>query len=255
MFCSNKRKTPRGKPVASRLPVALFIVVLALGALLGLTGCNGRKTAVKDFDAPKTNDATASDVKKGIKPIPDPEVAVIETADFGNIVVELYPNIAPQMVGRFKKLIAEGFYNGTSFHRVNSASGLIQGGDPLSKDNDPANDGTGDSNEPNLPAEFSDIPFEEGTVGAARRGESPAVGGRAALTEEQARGTANCQFFITLSRNAEFDEEYTVFGRVIQGINTADVIMRAPVEEGTEQSQEKIVIKRISLQPRSRFSP
>src|SRR5207249_11994213 len=57
----------------------------------------------------------------------------------------LFRSIAPQMVARFKKLIAEGFYNGTAFHRINAAAGLIQGGDPLSKDNDPENDGAGDS--------------------------------------------------------------------------------------------------------------
>ncbi len=189
------------------------LVVFALVAALGLAGCADKKSAVKDFDAEGTNDATAANVKKGIKPVPDTEVAVIETADFGNIVIDLYPNIAPKMVERFKKLISEGFYNGTTFHRVNAATGLIQGGDPLSKDN------------------------------------------HAALTDEQARDTANCQFFITLNQQPEFDEDYTVFGEVIQGINNADVIMRAPVVEESERPEEKIVIKSITLQPRFRYVP
>ena len=194
-------------------------------------------------------------MKKGIKPQPDEQVAVIETADYGNIVIELYPNVAPQMVERFKKLIQEGFYNGTTFHRINAASGLIQGGDPLSKDNDPENDGTGDSPYPNVPGEFSDIPYDRGTVGAARKGASPEFAGRAAVTEEQARDTANCQFFITLRRVPQFDEDYTVFGRVIDGITNAEIIMRAPADEETERPADKIVIKRVTLQPRAKYGP
>jgi len=229
------------------------VIVFLLIAQLGLVSCTGMKTAVKDFDGANKPKAAGANVKIGVKPIPDAEVAVIETADFGTIVIELYPNVAPKMVERFKKLTAEGFYNGTTFHRVNASSGLIQGGDPLSKDNDPSNDGTGDSHEPNLPAEFSDIPFERGSVGAARRGAAPAANGQPELSEEQARDTANCQFFITLSPQPDFDEEYTLFGRVIQGVNNAEVIMRAPSEQETERPNERIVIKSITLQPRSQY--
>ena len=229
------------------------ILCFSLIAPLGLVGCANKKMAVKDFDTANKPAATDADVKRGVKPIPDAEVAVIETADFGPIVIELYPNVAPKFVARFKKLIADGFYNGTTFHRVDPSLGLIQGGDPLSKDNDPSNDGTGDSHEPNLPAEFSDIPFERGSVGAARRGAAPAGNSQPELSEEQARDTANCQFFITLNPQPDFDEDYTLFGRVIQGINNADVIMRAPSEEETERPNERIVIKSITLQPRSKF--
>ena len=220
---------------------------------LVLNGCNQKQTAVKEFDKAESS-SPRSDVKKGIKPQPDEQVAVIETADYGNIVIELYPNVAPQMVERFKKLIQEGFYNGTTFHRINAMAGLIQGGDPLSKDNDPENDGTGDSPYPNVPGEFSDIPYDRGTVGAARKGASPEFAGRAAVTEAQARNTANCQFFITLKPVPQFDEDYTVFGRVIDGITNAEIMMRAPVEEGTERPAERIVVKRVTLQPRSKYA-
>lgn len=215
--------------------------------LLLLAGCGGGKeSASKDFD---TGDDAAADrpanVKKGVKPVPDEEVAVIET-DYGKIVMELYPNIAPQMVARFKQLAAQGFYNGTTFHRISPQ--LIQGGDPLSKDNDPNNDGTGNSPEPNVPGEFSDIPYARGMVGAARRGPSPAFGGQPALTTTQAYDTANCQFFITLQPMPQFDGSYTLFGRVIEGLNTADIISGAPVTPGTEHPADKIVIKSIKLE-------
>ena len=215
-----------------------------------LSGCKKTTTAVKDFDG---GEDVRSDVKRGMTPQPDEQVAVIETADYGKIVIELYPNVAPKMVERFKKLIGEGFYNGTAFHRINAESGLIQGGDPLSKDNDPANDGSGDSPYGNVPGEFSDLPFERGTVGAARRGASPEFAGNAAVSEAQARDTANCQFFITLQREPQFDEDYTVFGRVIAGLTNAEIIMRAPVEEETERPAENIVVKSVTLEPRSKY--
>jgi cyclophilin family peptidyl-prolyl cis-trans isomerase len=178
-------------------------------------------------------------VKKGVKPEPDAEAAIIET-DLGRIVIELYPNVAPQMVARFKKLAGSGFYNGTSIHRINPA--IIQGGDPNSKDNNPANDGVGDSDEPNVPAEFSDILYERGIVGAARKGNDI--------------NSANCQFFITLTRQTAFerpDNRYTVFGRVIEGMNSADIISKAPVTPGTESPADKILVKSITLAPRANF--
>src|SRR4028118_1789267 len=167
-----------------------------------------------------TDAAAESNVKTGVKPEPDAEAAVIET-DYGRIVLELYPNLAPQMVARFKKLAGEGFYNGTAIHRIDPELGIIQGGDPNSKDNNPTNDGMGSSGDPNVPAEFSDILFERGTVGAARGGADI--------------NSANCQFFITLKRQPAFEQpgnRYTVFGRVIEGINNADIISTAPVAGG-----------------------
>src|SRR6185436_3664869 len=139
-----------------------FTVPAVLLAVL-LTGC-APKTEVLQPD-----DEAEPPIAKGVKPLADAQVAVIETEKYGEIVVELYPNVAPLMVERFKKLVHEGFYDGTTFHRINEESALIQGGDPLSRDNDPANDGSGDSPYPNVPAEFSDLPFERGSLGAARR--------------------------------------------------------------------------------------
>ena len=224
-----KRRTYRQVCAAAACACAALLALMA--------GCGGART---------TNDSNAN-IKRGVKPEPDAEVAVIEMENpaYGRMVMELYPNIAPKMVERFKQLVREGFYNGTTFHRIDPQLGIIQGGDPLSKDDNPNNDGGGDSPYPNLPAEFSDLPYERGVVGAARKGARPDLG----LTEEQARATGNAQFYITLKRVPHFDENYTAFGRVIEGINNADIIVLSPTG-GASRPYEKIVIKSITLRPR-----
>ena len=151
---------------------------------------------------------------------------------------QIKKGVAPQTVERFKTLAREGFYNGTAFHRVNGSVGLIQGGDPLSKDDDPDNDGTGDSPYPDLPPEFSDVPYERGSVGAART---------------DYVNSANCQFFVALKRISEWDKRYAVFGKVIRGLDTASIISTAPVRPGTESPDPKVVIKSVTLQPRANF--
>lgn len=216
-------------------------------SLLLLFSCGGPKMKSKDSDADNSAEGMFEPSSKGVKPEADAEVAVIEMENpaFGRIVMELYPNLAPKMVERFKQLVREKFYDGTTFHRIDPELGIIQGGDPLSKDDDPMNDGAGNSKYPNVPAEFSDVPFERAIVGAARQGESPG------LTEEQAHDTANCQFYIMTKRQPAFDRQYTVFGRVIDGMNNVDIIAGAPVTEGTEHPADKIVIKSITLRPRT----
>ncbi|HEX8851984.1 MAG TPA: peptidylprolyl isomerase [Pyrinomonadaceae bacterium] len=225
-------------------------LLLCCAALMLLAASCGESTKTRESD---TDDAASNArVKRGVKPEPDAEAAVIET-ELGRIVIELYPNIAPKMVERFKQLTREGFYNGTTFHRINPSTGVVQGGDPNSKDDNPANDGMGDSPYPDVEAEFSDIPFDTGIVGAARQGERPAMAGLPAISEEQAYNTANCQFYITTRRVPGWDQQYTVFGRVIEGMNNVGVIAGAPVREGTERPDPAIVIQRITLQPRASF--
>ncbi len=225
----------RGRRTARR-GVLFLSLLLAATVMVVAAACGDGRLASKDYDAGA--EGANANVKRGVKPEPDREVAVIET-DLGVMVVELYPNIAPQMVERFKKLAGEGFYDGTTFHRVNPETGVVQGGDPNSRDADPLNDGMGSSSYANVPAEFSDIPFERGIVGAARA---------------QSVDSANSQFYITLKRVAQWDEGYTVFGRVISGMNDADIISNAPVRAGTSNPNPPVVIKRVTLQPRANFA-
>lgn len=219
-------------------------LMICCALVLTVISCGKKGELSKDLDA-EDDEGLPANIKTGVKPQADSEVAVIEVNDYGRIVIELYPNIAPKMVERFKKLISEHFYDGVTFHRIDPQLGIIQGGDPLSKDSNPANDGTGDSPYPNVPGEFSDILYERGTVGAARKGGAPG--------DKSQFDTANCQFFITLKPQPAFDKKYTVFGRVIDGIKNAEIIMGAPVKEGSERPDPDIVVKSVTLQPRSNF--
>jgi len=200
---------------------------LFLAATLFVVGCSPAS------NSNSAKSASNAEVKKGVTPVADKEIAVIEmenSAAYGNIKIELYSNIAPKEVAQFKALAKEGVYDGVTFHRINQS--VIQTGDPLSKDADPSNDGTGKSDKPNVPAEFSDIPYDTGIVGAAR---------------SQDVNSANSQFFITLKREQGFDNKYTIFGKVIEGMNNVRTISGVQPKEG-ERPVEPIRIKTIRIE-------
>jgi cyclophilin family peptidyl-prolyl cis-trans isomerase len=202
------------------------IIAFTILAAIALSACGG--------PASNSSNKTA-EIKKGVQPVADNEIAVIElenAAAYGTIKIELYSNIAPKMVEQFKALAKEGVYDGTTFHRINPS--VIQGGDPLSKDDDPTNDGTGKSAKPNVPAEFSDILYDTGIVGAARG---------------QSNDSANSQFFITLKREPGFDQRYTIFGKVIEGLNNVRTISGVQPKDG-ERPVEPVRIKTIRIEPK-----
>ena len=179
---------------------------------------------------------TNAEVKKGVAPVADNEVAVIEmeTPAYGTIKMELYSNIAPKAVARFKELAKEGYYNGIAFHRVNQT--VIQAGDANTKPGGTAGAmKEGDSGKPNVPAEFSDVPYDTGILGAARLGNDV--------------NSANSQFFIMLKREPQFDQKYTVFGRVIEGMNNVMTISGVQPKEG-ERPVEPVRIKTIRIEPK-----
>lgn len=142
-----------------------------------------------------------------------PTEAVVETAQ-GRFVIRLLPELAPQHVKHFIKTAQAGGYDGTTFHRV-IAGGLIQGGDPLSKQ--PAKSalyGTGGLGL--LRAEFSARPFVRGAVGAARRPSS--------------RDSGGSQFFVVLREQPALAGQFTLFGEVIEGLDVVDQISLTPAD-------------------------
>ena len=137
-------------------------------------------------------------------------IAVTQGKDpLGSIVVRLHHRYAPAHVANFMKLAQEGFYDGTLFHRTGPES-FVQGGDPLSRDADPSNDGTGGPGY-DLEPKPNDKLHVRGAVAAASMGKMD----------------SGSQFFIDLKEHPEWDGKYTVFGGVVSGIEVADRIAAA----------------------------
>jgi len=126
----------------------------------------------------------------------------IELSSGGTVVIQLRPDIAPNHVYRIQSLASQGFYNGLTFHRVIPGF-MAQGGDPKGV-------GSGGSNLPNLTAEFSGLPHMRGVMAMAR-------------TPEDFNG-GNSQFFLMLSAGMSLDKKYTIFGRVVSGMQFVDGI-------------------------------
>jgi peptidylprolyl isomerase len=123
--------------------------------------------------------------------------------DGGRVVIELTPELAPQHVERIKELTRSGFYDGVVFHRV------IDGF--MAQTGDPTGTGRGGSDLPDLPAEFSDTPFERGTLGMARTANP---------------NSANSQFFICFTEAGWLNGQYTVFGQVVSGMEHVDLLAK-----------------------------
>jgi cyclophilin family peptidyl-prolyl cis-trans isomerase len=138
------------------------------------------------------------------------KVAEIETTA-GTIAVRFFPQVAPNHVKNFIDLSEQGFYDGTRFHRVIPGF-MIQGGDPNTKSDDAATWGTGGSGE-QVRAEFNPIPHRRGIVSMAR---------------SQHPDSASSQFFIVVDDSRFLDNNYTVFGQVVSGMEVADAIVAAP---------------------------
>jgi peptidyl-prolyl cis-trans isomerase B (cyclophilin B) len=155
--------------------------------------------------------------------------AVIETT-MGRLVLDLLPEAAPNHVGHFITRAREGAYNGTVFHRV-IAMGIIQGGDPISKD-------------PALKEKYG-----IGGLGVLRlepNTEKHTRGAVSAVLVPGKRDSAGSQFFICITDQAALDGQYTVFARVVEGINVAQKISMVPAD-GKAQPTERVEIKSVTI--------
>ena len=147
--------------------------------------------------------------------IKDPEnTLVIELKDGGKVVVEMLPDVAPRHVDRIKALARAGEYDNVAFHRVidgfMAQTGDVQNGD-MEDGFNLRKAGTGGSKHPDLPAEFSKLPFDRGVLGMAR---------------SQSPNSGNSQFFIMFDEGHFLNGQYTVWGRVIDGMEHVDAIAR-----------------------------
>lgn len=167
------------------------------------------------------------------------EVAVLETS-YGRIVIEFLPDAAPNHVATFKALFRKGFFDETKIHQLVRDQGkpiAIQGGDPNSAKGEPATWGQGLPGQKTIRAEISPgLMHLRGSVSAAHKPKEP--------------DTAASQFFICLADEPRFNGNYTIFGRVIEGMNVADTIGRAPIVRGTDRPVDPVVVNRAYLAKR-----
>lgn len=161
------------------------------------------------------------------------EVAVIKTNQ-GEMVLEFWPDVAPKHVENFKTLAKKGFYDGTCFHRVIKGF-MIQGGDPLTKDDaNQARWGTGDPGY-KIKAEFNDKAHVRGVLSAAR---------------SQDPDSAGCQFFICHGDPRFLDRQYTAYGKLIKGDDVLEKIATTETAPG-DRPVKKVLVESIKIVPRS----
>jgi cyclophilin family peptidyl-prolyl cis-trans isomerase len=148
----------------------------------------------------------------------------------GEVKIEMFPDVAPNHVNRITELANRGLYNNVVFHRVidgfMAQTGDVKFGNSSSKDFDLRNAGMGGSDLPDLKQEFSNLPHERGTVSMARSSDPD---------------SANSQFFICFDAAPFLDRQYTVFGKVVEGMKFVDKINRGDGSNGSVSDPDKII--------------
>jgi cyclophilin family peptidyl-prolyl cis-trans isomerase len=195
-------------------------------------------TALLLIVQPHYSQTKKSHSKKGKKTVtakkenPQKGYVVIETT-MGNITIALNDSAAPKHSANFRKLAKEGFYEGTTFHRVIPGF-MIQGGDPNSKDDDRTNDGMGGPPY-QIDAEIG-LTHDRGVIAAARQGDPV----------NPQRKSNGSQFYITVAPAKFLDGQYSVFGKVVEGMDVADKIA-AVARDARDNPIQKVVIKKVKV--------
>ncbi len=158
---------------------------------------------------------------------PDPQNTIILETKDGPVTIRLRPDLAPKHVAQIKALTKKGFYDGIVFHRV------IDGF--MAQTGDPTGTGTGKSDLPNLPAEFTPTPYKVGSVGMAR---------------SQSPDSANSQFFICFEGCGSLTGQYTLFGEVVSGMDAVRKIKKGAPGSGQVSGPDKIVKMRLQADAR-----
>ncbi|MDE3123703.1 MAG: peptidylprolyl isomerase [Paracoccaceae bacterium] len=180
-----------------------------------------------------TSPMSQAAVNKDAKPFKDTKGPhlVIQVAGQANgtVVIDLLPKVAPKTVAQIVKLAKEGAYDGVVFHRVIDGF-MAQTGDVKygKRGGDLSHAGMGGSTLPDVPAEFSNVPFKRGTVGMARASDP---------------NSGNSQFFIMFQPNSNLNGQYTVFGHVISGMDVVDKIKRGTGPNGMVTSEPDYMAK------------
>jgi peptidylprolyl isomerase len=166
--------------------------------------------------------------------IKDPENTLVIELSSGEVVIEMLPDVAPLHVERIKTLAREGAYDGVAFHRVMEGfmaqTGDVQFGD-MNDGYEPRRTGTGGSKYPDVKAEFSSLPFDRGVAGMAR---------------SQNPNSANSQFFIMFADGHSLNNQYTVWGRVISGMEHVDNIKRGAPGSGAVTDPDRMIRVRVA---------
>lgn len=200
----------KGTRVVVDVPVALADVLKgqAMGSdvtevKIKLPGVKGASASIKVV--PDLKDVAMEDLD-----LTKTKVAIV--TDFGTMVLGFRPDKAPKTVANFVKLAKSGFYDGTRYHRIMQGF-MIQGGDPNTRDDNPGNDGQGGPGYM-IDAEFNDMPHERGVISMARSSDP---------------NSAGSQFFLMHGRAPHLDNQYTGFGKLVEGLEVLDRIANLAV--------------------------